>query len=75
MLKTILVLESECLVKAIAGMKMLEKRNIESTMYLGVAKDEKGLSAHAWLRSGWLYVSGSEGMEKFTVVEKFAKFI
>jgi hypothetical protein len=67
--------ESECLVKAIAGMKMLEKRGIESTMYLGVAKDEKGLSAHAWLRSGGFYVSGSEGMEKFTVVEKFAKFI
>ena len=67
--------ESECLVKAIAGMKMLEKRGIESTIYLGVAKDEKGISAHAWLRSGGIYLSGSEGMEKFTVVEKFAKFI
>ena len=45
--------ESQCLVKAIAGMKMLEKRNIESTLYLGTAKDEKGeLIAHAWLRSG-----------------------
>src|SRR5699024_92050 len=31
--------ESECLVKAIAAMKMLEKRNIESTLYLGMAKD------------------------------------
>ena len=67
--------ESECLVKAMTGMKMLERRGIESTIYLGVAKDEKGLSAHAWLRSGGFYVSGSEGMEKFTVVEKFAKFI
>lgn len=67
--------ESECLVKAVAGMKMLERRDIESTIYLGVAKDEKGLSAHAWLRSGGFYVSGSDGMEKFTVVEKFAKFI
>ena len=67
--------ESECLVKAIAGMKMLERRGIESTIYLGVAKDENGLSAHAWLRSGEFYVSGSDGMEKFTVVEKFAKFI
>ncbi len=66
--------ESQCLVKAIAAMKMLEKRGIESTLYLGTAKDEKGLLiAHAWLRSGPYYISGSEGMEKFTVVSKFAK--
>lgn len=65
--------ESECLVKAIAAMKMLEKRNIESTLYLGMAKDESGgLIAHAWLRSGPFYISGMEGMERFTVVSKFA---
>ena len=67
-------MESECLVKAIAGMKMLEKRNIESTLYLGTAKDENGeLIAHAWLRSGPFYISGAEVMERFTVVAKFAK--
>ncbi|MCZ6941014.1 lasso peptide biosynthesis B2 protein [Bacillus mycoides] len=66
--------ESQCLVKAIAGMKMLEKRHIESTLYLGTAKDSHGeLIAHAWLRSGSFYVTGSEGMEKFTVVGSFAK--
>lgn len=68
--------ESECLVKAIAGMKMLEKRKIESTLYLGTAKDENGeLIAHAWLRSGPFYITGSEGMERFTIVNKFAKSI
>lgn len=67
--------ESECLVKAMAGMKMLERRGIESTLYLGMAKDATGLRAHAWLRSGNFYVSGSDGMENFTVVEKFAKVI
>ncbi|MFC3884761.1 lasso peptide biosynthesis B2 protein [Bacillus songklensis] len=68
--------ESQCLVKAIAGMKMLERRRIESTLYLGTAKDETGkMIAHAWLRSGPFYISGSEGMEKFTVVGKFAKKI
>lgn len=68
--------ESKCLVKAIAGMKMLERRGVESTLYLGTAKDEKGeFVAHAWLRSGTYYISGSEGMEKFTVVGKFAKKI
>ncbi|MCU4767760.1 lasso peptide biosynthesis B2 protein [Bacillus toyonensis] len=66
--------ESQCLVKAIAGMKMLEKRDIESTLYLGTAKENSGaLIAHAWLRSGSFYVTGSEGMEKFTVVGSFAK--
>ncbi|WP_079505345.1 lasso peptide biosynthesis B2 protein [Mesobacillus jeotgali] len=68
--------ESQCLVKAIAGMKMLERRKIESTLYLGTAKDEEGkLIAHAWLRSGTYYMSGSEGMERFSVVGKFAKVI
>ncbi|RDW22485.1 stage V sporulation protein S [Oceanobacillus arenosus] len=68
--------ESQCLVKAIAAMKMLERRQIESTLYLGTAKDEKGeFIAHAWLRSGPFYVTGSEGMERFTVVNKFAKRI
>ncbi|MRH42715.1 lasso peptide biosynthesis B2 protein [Aquibacillus halophilus] len=66
--------ESQCLVKAIAAMKMLEKRNVESTLYLGTAKDESGkLVAHAWLRSGSYYITGSEVMEQFTVVSKFAK--
>ncbi|MFS0861468.1 lasso peptide biosynthesis B2 protein [Fredinandcohnia sp. 179-A 10B2 NHS] len=68
--------ESQCLVKAIAGMKMLERRKIESTLYLGTARDENGnMIAHAWLRSGTFYVSGADGMEKFTVVGKFAKRI
>lgn len=68
--------ESQCLVKAIAAMKMLEKRNIESTLYLGTARDESGkLIAHAWLRSGPYYITGFEEMERFTVVGKFAKKI
>ena len=66
--------ESQCLVKAMAGMKMLEKRNIDSTLYLGTAKDENGeLIAHAWLRSGPFYITGAEVMDRFTVVSKFAK--
>ncbi|WP_436238458.1 lasso peptide biosynthesis B2 protein [Paenibacillus sp. LjRoot153] len=66
--------ESMCLVKAMAAMKMLERRRIESTMYLGTAKDESGkLIAHAWLRSGPYYITGHEVMNRFTVVSKFAK--
>ncbi|MGO4543312.1 lasso peptide biosynthesis B2 protein [Paenibacillus sp. 2TAB23] len=66
--------ESKCLVKAIAGSKMLERRKLDSTLYLGTAKDEEGkLIAHAWLRSGPLYITGADVMEKFIVVQKFAK--
>jgi hypothetical protein len=66
--------ESMCLVKAIAAMKMLQRRKIECTLYLGTAKDETGkMIAHAWLRSGPIYITGSEIMERFTVVNKFAK--
>jgi hypothetical protein len=65
--------ESKCLVKAIAAMKMLDRRKIESTLYLGTGKDESGkLAAHAWLRSGPFYVTGADGMERYTVVGKFA---
>lgn len=66
--------ESQCLVKAIAAMKMLERRKVKSTLYLGTAKDMDGeLMAHAWLRCGPYYITGSEEMEQFTVVQTFAK--
>lgn len=66
--------ESQCLVKAIASMKMLERRQIDSTLYLGTTKDENGeMIAHAWLRSGPLYLTGAEEMKNFVVVCKFAK--
>jgi hypothetical protein len=66
--------DSKCLVRAIAGLKMLERRKIDSTLYLGTGKDEHGkLIAHAWLRSGPLYITGADVMDQFIVVEKFAK--
>ncbi|UOY92716.1 lasso peptide biosynthesis B2 protein [Ectobacillus sp. JY-23] len=66
--------ESMCLVRAIAAMKMLERRGIESTLYLGTARDENGqMIAHAWLRSGPFYITGAEEMHRFSVVGKFAR--
>lgn len=68
--------ESKCLVRAIAALKMLERRRIESTLYMGTSRDESGkMIAHAWLRSGPFYITGAEGMERYAVVGKFAKFI
>lgn len=65
--------DSKCLVKAITAMFMLKRRGIESTLYLGTAKEEGGLIAHAWLRSGEFYVTGADVMKKFSIVAKFAK--
>ncbi|MCC3376008.1 lasso peptide biosynthesis B2 protein [Cohnella sp. REN36] len=67
--------ESKCLVMAIAAMKMLQRRGIDSTLYLGTAKDEEGrMIAHAWLRSGPYYLTGAEEMAAFTVVSRFGRF-
>ncbi len=66
--------ESKCLVKGLAAMKMLHRRKIDNTLYLGTAKDEEGmLIAHAWLRSGTYFLTGAEEMKRFTVVGSFAK--
>ncbi|MFL0198644.1 lasso peptide biosynthesis B2 protein [Clostridium sp. WILCCON 0269] len=65
--------ESKCFVQALAGQIMLKKRKIDSTLYLGVARDkEKKLLAHAWLRSGNIIVTGGPGYTSFTQVAKFA---
>jgi hypothetical protein len=66
--------ESECLVKAVAAMCMLHRRQIDSTIYLGIARARRGdLAAHAWLRCGSMIITGGEVMNQYTVVGSFAK--
>ncbi|MDR6722685.1 MULTISPECIES: lasso peptide biosynthesis B2 protein [Paenibacillus] len=66
--------QSRCLVMAIAAMKMLERRNISSTLYMGTARNKEGqMMAHAWLRSGKLIVTGADTMDQYTVVGVFGK--
>lgn len=73
-LSRLTIWESACMVRAVAALKMLERRGIDSTLYLGTAKDDSGkMIAHAWLRSGSIYLTGFEEMERFTVVAKFGK--
>ena len=68
--------ESKCLVMAIAGMRMLERRSIESALYMATKRDEKGkMKAHAWLRSGLYFVTGASEKDGYTVVGTFAKRI
>lgn len=64
--------ECKCLVQAVSGKILLDKRQICSTLYIGVAKDDKGeLLAHAWLRAGDTIILGGGGLERFAVVSTF----
>ena len=64
--------DSKCLVRALAARKILKRRGVHTTLYLGVGKEgEKKMIAHAWLRCGSFYVTGGTG-EKFAMVAKFS---
>lgn len=64
--------ESKCLVQAIIAQRLLIKENIESTLYLGVGKDNTNMVAHAWVKCGDLTVTGVIDKE-FGVVAKYRK--
>jgi len=64
---------TKCLVEAMTTKKMLDKRNIPSTIYLGVGKDaKKQLIAHAWIRCGNTIIVGRKGMGRFKPVAWFS---
>lgn len=63
---------SRCLVQAAAAKRMLDRRGIPSTLYLGIARDEnQNLIAHAWLRCGDAIITGKAGKDRFTTVSMF----
>ena len=64
--------ECKCLAQAISGKKMLGRRKINSTLYLGVGKDTNGqMIAHAWLRVGEYVILGDGRLDRFAVVAIF----
>jgi hypothetical protein len=63
---------STCLVQAIAGMMMLKRRGQESTLYLGIGREQnEAFGAHAWLRSGDVVVTGADEKDNFKVLSSF----
>lgn len=68
-----LPIKCTCLVQAIAGIMILGSEGIPSTLYLGVHRSEAGLTAHAWLRCGDLYLTGGMEHNNFVAVATFAK--
>jgi hypothetical protein len=66
--------ESACLAQAVAGKRMLRRRGLQSTLYLGVTRNgDERLDAHAWLCSGDVILTGVHGKERFTIVSTFAE--
>lgn len=62
--------ESKCLVRALTAQKLLNRKQIDSTLYLGVGKEEDKMIAHAWLRCGRMYVTGGDG-SNYAIVAKY----
>lgn len=64
--------ESLCLVQALTAQRLLSKKCVSNTVYLGVARDdEAGMSAHAWIRVGDKILLGGEMKDKYSVIAKF----
>ncbi|HJQ40930.1 MAG TPA: lasso peptide biosynthesis B2 protein [Thermoanaerobaculia bacterium] len=57
-----------CLEQSIAAQGMLRARGIPATLYLGVEKHGDALRAHAWVRSGDVFVTGGDDSSRFEVV-------
>ncbi len=62
--------ESKCLVRALTAQSLLKKKKISTTLYLGVGTEDGKMTAHAWLRTGELYVTGGNG-EGYAVVATY----
>lgn len=62
--------ESKCLVRALTAQKLLKKKGIPTTLYLGVKTEDGKMVAHAWIRTGKMYVTGGNG-EGYAMVAKY----
>ena len=63
--------ESLSLVQALTVQNMLKRRNISTTIYLGVNKIDNEMKAHAWIRCGKMYITGGNG-SGYATVAKFS---
>jgi len=66
--------KSTCLAQALAGARMLRRRDLPGRVALGVARSAeppRPLEAHAWLSSGEEILTGAAEAERFSVVARF----
>lgn len=65
--------KEKCLIEALVMKRMLYKRNISSTLSLGLSKkgDKSELLAHAWLSCNGEIVTGKKNAGKFVEIQKY----
>lgn len=63
--------ESKCFVQALTAQRLLKRRKIDNTLYLGLNTHSNKMEAHAWLRCGQILVTGGNNKNGFTQVAKF----
>ena len=64
--------KNTCLVKALATHRMLQKRQIDHRIHIGVApKLNKHFDAHAWLSVGNEIILGGENLDRFHEISGF----
>ena len=64
--------KSNCLAQAIAAKRMLHRRQLPSTLFLGVRKGEQDeFEAHAWIDFGPITLTGGNDQAGYSVVSSF----
>ena len=64
--------QATCLAEAAAVDRMLRRRGLCGTLYLGMARQDGALKFHAWYRCGSVVVCGGKIRREFTEVSSFA---
>ncbi|MBS1780547.1 MAG: lasso peptide biosynthesis B2 protein [Bacteroidetes bacterium] len=67
--------KSECMAQAIICKRLLKKKGLQTTIYLGVAKDDNNhqkLKAHAWLTLGQHVLTGAYGYKQYQVANFYS---
>lgn len=60
-----------CFPQSLTAYFMLRRRRVGSKLFYGVTREEKGLSAHTWIKVGERTVVGGEAEPRFTVLAIF----
>ena len=67
-----------CLQQALASCRMLRRRDVRTTVYLGVnrnpaerAMPERGTAAHAWVKVGSKVICSDGNLADYTIVARF----
>lgn len=59
----------KCLARALTTQILLERRGYKAQLRIGVAKNEKGLEAHAWVESqGRIVIGGLKDLGRYTTL-------